>query len=215
MTMDIIENEELIEVKARLRKDFLEYRKNLFLSKEDQILLWQKIICSKLNSYLSELEYTSIMLYYPQKGEISLLSIFDDLGGKENNVFPKFTKTILFPRVLGRGEMVAVPLKGKNNLVPGYQGIKEPAGNPYEETIDVIIVPGLAFTVVKDDGHKNLFRLGYGGGYYDRFLKKYPKSKKIGVYFQFQKIEIDFHEFHDIGLDKIITEGMSYETSVV
>lgn len=213
--MGIIENGELVEVKAHLRKNFLEYRKNFFLNKKDQILLWQKIICSKLNSYLSELEYTSIMLYYPQQGEISLLSILNDLGWRKNNIFPEFTKTVLLPRVVKRGEMVAVPLKGKNDLVPGYKGIKEPLGNPYKETIDVIIIPGLAFTVVKDNGYKDLFRLGYGGGYYDRFLKKYPESKKIGVYFQFQKTEVDFRESHDISLNKIITEGISYETSVV
>ncbi|WP_278287518.1 5-formyltetrahydrofolate cyclo-ligase [Ruminiclostridium josui] len=68
------------------------------------------------------------------------------------------------------------------------------------DSIDVVIVPGCAF-----DLHKN--RMGYGAGYYDRFLNLISDScLKVGVAFDFQIMdEIPWDE-HDIPMDIIITE---------
>ena len=71
-----------------------------------------------------------------------------------------------------------------------------------KEKIDVIIVPLLAF----DEKRK---RLGYGGGYYDRYLKDF-KGLKIGVGFEAQKNTDLPEEEHDIPLDIIITEKSAY-----
>ena len=78
--------------------------------------------------------------------------------------------------------------------------IQEPIGKIFEDysTIDVIIVPGVAF-----DNQGN--RLGRGKGYYDRFLKKIPATKKIGICFDFQMIEQIPTEKNDIPMDDIIT----------
>ncbi len=64
---------------------------------------------------------------------------------------------------------------------------------------DVIIVPMLGF----DD---ELHRVGYGGGYYDKFLAGQPKAKKIGVCYEVCKVERIPAEPHDIRLDMIVTE---------
>ncbi|MCD8308635.1 MAG: 5-formyltetrahydrofolate cyclo-ligase [Clostridia bacterium] len=69
-------------------------------------------------------------------------------------------KRVYLPRVQGK-DIVPVPY-GKT--VKGAFGIQEPQGEPYVGDIDVTIVPLLA---VNEDG----YRLGYGGGYYDRYLK--------------------------------------------
>jgi 5-formyltetrahydrofolate cyclo-ligase len=68
---------------------------------------------------------------------------------------------------------------------------------------DVIIIPMLGF----DAG---LQRVGYGGGYYDRFLADQPSAKKIGVCFELGKVEKIPIEPHDVPLDFIVTESHTY-----
>lgn len=68
---------------------------------------------------------------------------------------------------------------------------------------DVIIVPMLGFDA-------SLQRLGYGGGYYDRFLADQPAAKKIGVCYEIGKIENIPAEPHDVPLDFIVTESNTY-----
>jgi 5-formyltetrahydrofolate cyclo-ligase len=69
---------------------------------------------------------------------------------------------------------------------------------------DLIIVPSLAFDEEK-------FRLGWGGGFYDKFLARQPQALKVGVCFQngFAESGLE-HEPHDINMDKIITETGIY-----
>jgi 5-formyltetrahydrofolate cyclo-ligase len=65
---------------------------------------------------------------------------------------------------------------------------------------DLIIAPTLAFD-------KDNYRLGWGGGFYDKLLAAQPQAKKIGVCFQNGFVEPGLpHEPHDIPLDKVITE---------
>jgi 5-formyltetrahydrofolate cyclo-ligase len=68
---------------------------------------------------------------------------------------------------------------------------------------DVIIVPMLGF-----DGQ--LHRVGYGGGYYDKFLADQPKARKIGVCYEVCKVEQIPVEPHDIRLDMIVTDQSVY-----
>lgn len=68
---------------------------------------------------------------------------------------------------------------------------------------DAVIVPMLGF----DD---SLHRLGYGGGYYDRFLATQPQAQKIGVCFELGHVDKLPTEAHDIRMDIIITETREY-----
>ena len=81
--------------------------------------------------------------------------------------------------------------------------------NPESEPgqLDTIIVPLVAF-----DASCN--RLGHGGGYYDRFLKKYPKAKKIGLAFELQKLKEIPTEPHDVKLDAVVTEERIYTAKI-
>jgi 5-formyltetrahydrofolate cyclo-ligase len=88
-----------------------------------------------------------------------------------------------------------------SDLVPGPFGLLEP--NPKNEEADlgslnVMFIPGLAFDVKG-------FRLGYGGGFYDRVLKE-TSALKVGVCYSFQLVESLPVEPHDVPVDLILTE---------
>jgi len=93
----------------------------------------------------------------------------------------------------------------EKDLEPGVFGILEPKKESAKlfnaGEIDMVVVPGVAF-----DGKRN--RIGYGAGFYDRFLKSVkPDCVKIGIAFEFQIYENIPVEEHDMPLDLIITEN--------
>jgi 5-formyltetrahydrofolate cyclo-ligase len=100
-----------------------------------------------------------------------------------------------------------IPLLIKNpeqDLVPGYYNIPEP--DPKKSLrlepgeIDAAVIPGSVFDI-----HGG--RLGYGGGYYDRFLlNDAPQAKRIGLAFELQVVDNVPLEPHDQPLDILITE---------
>ena len=93
----------------------------------------------------------------------------------------------------------------KYDLKPGYCGILEPteeraAGHIFPpERIDVVVIPGSVFDMRGG-------RFGYGGGYYDRFLEKIPKAKRIGLAFDLQIVQEVPLQSHDEILDCILSE---------
>ena len=124
----------------------------------------------------------------------------------------------LIKRCLRQKIRVAVPLvhadtKGmipllirdtEQDLAPGYYGIPEP--DPRKSLrvdaaeIDAAIIPGSVFDI-----HGG--RLGYGGGYYDRFLVgEAPQAKRIGFAFEMQLVDRVPLEPHDQPLDILVTE---------
>ena len=78
-------------------------------------------------------------------------------------------------------------------------GIREPIGEAYEGEIDVIVMPLLA---VDERGN----RLGYGGGYYDRFLKKYQGATRVAYCYDFQILKDVPTESWDEKVDLIVTD---------
>ncbi|MDH3921502.1 MAG: 5-formyltetrahydrofolate cyclo-ligase, partial [Desulfobulbaceae bacterium] len=92
----------------------------------------------------------------------------------------------------------------EQDLVPGYYNIPEP--DPKKSLrlepgeIDAAVIPGSVFDI-----HGG--RLGYGGGYYDRFLlNDAPQAKRIGLAFELQVVDNVPLEPHDQPLDILITE---------
>ena len=109
-------------------------------------------------------------------------------------------KTIIIPKV-EHHEIQPSVILDFDNLIPGKFGILEPieAMNIAYKNIDLVLVPGIVFD---REGH----RIGYGFGYYDKFLKKVPKAVKIGLAFDFQVVDRIPVETHDVPVDIIITE---------
>jgi 5-formyltetrahydrofolate cyclo-ligase len=90
-------------------------------------------------------------------------------------------KTVAVPVVFPdqRGLRFAVLRKGQARLKKNVYGILEPAQPEWVDAIDLLIVPGAAFTGQGD-------RLGAGAGYYDRFLERHSRLPSVGVGFDEQ-----------------------------
>lgn len=110
-------------------------------------------------------------------------------------------KRVALPCIAGKGEMTAAGFRFDCVMKSNAYGIPEPVltgGSDLEEP-DVIIVPGVAFD-------ERLNRVGFGAGYYDRFLKS-TEAEKIGVCFDYQVVKsIGAAADHDVCMDMIITE---------
>jgi len=109
-------------------------------------------------------------------------------------------KTVIVPKV-EHHEIEPSVIIDFNNLVTAKFGILEPIElmKIAYKNIDLVLVPGIVFD---KEGH----RIGYGFGYYDKFLKKVPKAIKLGLTFDFQVIDKIPREMHDVPVDMIVTE---------
>ena len=97
-----------------------------------------------------------------------------------------------------------------SELRPGYCGIPEPdpklvqTGETDPGTIDVVIVPGSVFD-------RRGGRLGYGGGYYDRFLvHAAPRATRVALAYELQVVDTLELQPHDQLMDRLITEENTY-----
>ncbi len=110
-------------------------------------------------------------------------------------------RRVVLPRVEG-GIIVPVAYRSGDELTGSSFGALEPARGeevPAEE-IDVVIVPGLAFD---RSGH----RVGYGRGYYDRFLGTLgPDARSVGICFSAQLVDEVPHGRGDLAVDLVVTE---------
>ncbi len=123
------------------------------------------------------------------------------------NALLKLPHRVAVPRVDGK-EMEFYEIKDTKDLKPGYNGIPEPfCGSPVLKCNGIMFMPGLVFD-------KAYGRIGYGGGYYDRYLYRHRDNNilKIGVAYSFQVLEKGSiqMEAHDIKPDIIITENALY-----
>lgn len=178
--------------KKEYRKKALE-RRNL-LSKQELSDKSQQIHSKIID--LSEYRNASVLLFYA-----SYLSEVDTFLLMKKALQDK--KRCFFPKVNGR-EMNFYEVRQINDLVPGFHGILEPLPDnafQWNESLienTLMIVPGTVF-----DRNRN--RIGYGGGYYDRFLKKYPVHN-VALFFDCQEVEQIPSEPFDIKPKQIITE---------
>lgn len=128
----------------------------------------------------------NVLIYYPKCHEINFLALLSD------------DKCFYLPKVNG-SDMVVCPYKCGDILKKSDFNVEEPCSKPVcAEVIDLAIVPALAID-------KNNIRLGYGGGFYDRFLSQYPNIKTIVALpeqLYFDKLPF---EKHDISVDVVIT----------
>lgn len=133
-----------------------------------------------------------IMLYYPIQNEVDLRSLVQKYDGQ---------KIFLLPATLKKHGMEVRPVTHETALKKGRYGIPEPSTAAYKGKIDLILVPGVAFD-------KNLYRLGRGGGYYDRFLRHYRHAFKVGVCYDNQLHEEVPHTLHDVRMHHVVSPSM-------
>lgn len=107
-------------------------------------------------------------------------------------------KRVAVPKVYG-DEMKFIYLEDLSRVEAGYAGIPEPVadGPVAEDREALVLMPGLAFD---PQGH----RIGYGGGFYDKFLSREPGHKTVALCYEFQLVEqLETEEF-DIPVDVVI-----------
>ena len=114
-------------------------------------------------------------------------------------------KCVALPCVGEKGEMTAVRHHPGERMVCNRYGIPEPADRVLAPKPDVVIVPGLAFDTAG-------CRVGFGGGYYDRYLKQ-TGAVRIGVCFDTQIVEQIKTDAHDVPMDIVVTQKRVIEVT--
>ncbi|MFK4955583.1 5-formyltetrahydrofolate cyclo-ligase [Lactococcus garvieae] len=169
-----------MEKKALIRKEMINLLKSFdFADKSHQS---QKIITKLLESELWKSAKT-VALYMPQEFEFDLHPLFE-----------QDDKQIVIPKTLAERHMIFAKYD-KNDLERTKFGILEPKSKN-EVVPDLILVPGLAW-------NKEGYRIGFGAGYYDRYLTSFS-GQTVSLCYDFQ--QKDFHpEPHDISIGEIFT----------
>ena len=181
-----------MKTKEQLRKKFLNLRKkNYFQISNNKF----KDLIKYLRGKYKINRKLFIALYYPSNFEIDILKIIDNLQ--------KSKITLLLPKIEDENLLKFIKWKERDVLEANKYGIPEPLKTKKNYLPDIVLVPLLAF-----DKKKN--RLGYGKGFYDRYLFKLKKLNKkaeaIGVAFSFQRYKkLPISKF-DFKLNSIFTE---------
>lgn len=180
--------------KSEIRKNMKQKRDSL-TSKER--MSKSREICRRLKELSLDVGYQNILLYSAIRSEADLTEYYTYLSGLGKNIY--------FPKVCG-DTMEFYLVKSIDELTTGAFNIAEPdITQRYEPDCGraLMIVPGLAFS---DTG----YRVGYGKGFYDRYLSKdrmRENIKAIGMGYDFQFLTgVSFEDAYDVALDGVVTD---------
>ena len=187
---DVSPRDSILEEKNKLRRDLLEKRRTLAQSLQEEK---SDLILKTLLSEEAFAEASSVALYFPINGEVDTRGIFRKCVELEKKVF--------FPKTRG-SDLVFLRTRNIEELSPGTFLVPEPpedAECARSDELDLVLVPGVAFDLSGN-------RIGYGKGFYDRFLKDIPRHIRFGLAYRFQVLEsVPSHET-DVKTGRIITE---------
>lgn len=171
--------------KEFLRKKYKEKRDNIKNKVTKDNLIYQKVINNK------DILFSKTLLIY-----ISINSEVDTI--KIINYFLN-TKNIAVPKIIDNN-MYFCYVTNLNELTSGKYNIPEPTNENIVTDFDnaICIVPGICYD-------KKNYRIGYGKGYYDRFLSK-NKIKTIGLCYKECMIEKIDNDKYDYKIDEVITD---------
>ena len=175
-------------MKNQLKESILEKRNSL---SEEEILVKSSQIKNNLFNLSQYKKSKTIMFFVSFKNEVDTHEMVKEALRNKTIVVPKVAHHEIEPSVI----------IDFDNLITGKFGVLEPIEtmNIANKNIDLILVPGIVFD---ENGH----RIGYGSGFYDKFLAKVPKAIKIGLAFDFQVVDKIPREMHDVLVDMIVTE---------
>ncbi len=184
-------------LKKTTRKIILDKRDSLPARYRKKI---SKIITGKFLGTAYYINSNNILIYYPFGSEVDVTPIIKEaLKNKKN---------IILPRIDNRRLKLFYVNNPEEQLEKGTYGIMEPTTalcRPAKiSDIDLVVVPGVGFD-------KNLNRLGYGGGYYDKLLLRIPEGvKKIALCFDIQIVNKIPVSKNDVGVDLLITDTKTH-----
>ncbi|MGV8084987.1 MAG: 5-formyltetrahydrofolate cyclo-ligase [Candidatus Bilamarchaeum sp.] len=175
--------------KEKIRLELLSLRDSM---SEKEVSEKSSIICENLTA-IPEIQSSKIIAaYFPIRNEVDIKPFIIWCIKKK--------KTVLLP-VTKKDEIQFCKIDSLSNLKEGKFGIFEPKDKySFDGEIDVILVPGVCFD-------EKMHRLGYGKGYYDKFLKN-SSSYKIGICYAFQVVSELPIETFDVPLEEVVTEDI-------
>lgn len=182
----------MIEEKQKIRKQIFARRKE---AQEAELSQWSEAIADKV-IHLEEFEKSVyIYAYVDYNREVSTRPIIEAAW--------KAGKHVAVPKVHGK-DLIFYEFTSYDQLEPGYFQIPEPVrGDTVNWEEALLIMPGVAF-----DSDRR--RVGYGGGFYDRYLEAHPGHFTAALAFGFQMIEAAPYEKTDIIPNRVITPEKIY-----
>lgn len=163
-------------------------------------------IVDNINIMREFIEAAKVLCYISFRDEVNTTGLI--------NKMLKMGKEVYVPRVVSDRNsdenaakyMEAVRIMSFDDVKPGYKGIFEPEKSMKASAVDfdLIFIPGLAFGIGGE-------RLGYGGGYFDKFLLTHTSSYKAALSFDVQIAEEIPHDENDVFMDTVITESKVYK----
>ena len=178
--------------KNKIRQEILKTRNNL---STEEVEKKSDLIIQNLEKFIKNAE--NIMIFMDMKNEVRITKLME-LYPEKSFFIPKITDSKNREMKINRYE--------ENELVLHKFGYYESSSSDFynENILDIVIVPAVVFDLEKN-------RIGFGGGYYDTFLKKIRGGNKkvlfIGICYDFQIIEKVPAEEHDVVLDFVVSES--------
>lgn len=176
--------------KKEIRAEVKKHRRE---TAPEQIREKSNAICEKFLNLPEFKEAKVVFAYMDCKNEVETKMVIEQCWREG--------KTVAVPKVFGQ-VMKYYAIHSYDDLEEGYFGIQEPKFESLQEIVcedGLMILPGVAF-----DAERH--RVGYGGGFYDRYLEDHPNMVKIAFAFEFQMFEKVPFEAFDRQPEKIITE---------
>ena len=185
----------MVKQKTEIRKQVLAARRGLG---REEVIRSSRIILEKAEKYL-DLAQMDLYLYASCQNEVDTMQLIKDCLSRKQK--------IALPRVCEDGiHMKFYYITSLNDLTAGYKGIPEPGlycEPAAENRQKIILVPGVAFD-------KKGNRIGYGKGFYDRFMKLNPQIYGAGLSFDCQVAPVLPVQAHDYRMNALITESGCY-----
>ena len=186
-------NDALKTEKKRQRRLAREAREALTEAEREA---FSRAVCQKLAAHPAVAGASVILSYMAFGSELDLTAFHEKMAQRG--------KILAFPVTRSDGRMEAYRPGNAEEWTAGAYGIRTPKEDPARhiepEEIDIVVVPCLAFD-------ESGMRLGWGGGYYDRYLPRCTKALSVGAAFEVQRLEtIPADPDRDVRLDAVITE---------
>lgn len=177
-------------MKEKVRNEFISIRKNM-----DKIEVERKsrIIIQKLQESKEYINAQEVFTYVSNFNEVDTIELIE--------YSLKCNKKVAVPKSYKEGIMIFYYISSLDDLEKGYFDILEPKTSdkaiPLEHTL--LVIPGVSFDISKN-------RIGFGGGYYDKFLANHDSVNKVAVCYDYQIIDHIITDNYDVPMDKIISE---------
>jgi 5-formyltetrahydrofolate cyclo-ligase len=175
--------------KAALRQSLLHLRRNI---NDDIRTRWNAAIADRLENWLTLHPVATLGVFWPIRKEPDLLDLYKKIAG--------LGVRLALPVVIAKDEPLGFAAWAPDDAMEKDAfGVPVPAQLIFVTMPETLLVPCVGF-------NEQGFRLGYGGGFYDRTLAREPKPLAIGIAYACQKAVFEIGA-HDIALDMIITEA--------